>query len=579
MRECGLRNAVVKSEDAVVRAENVGEIIMSLREIAVAKVNDVEEGQMKAFTIGDHKILLTRINGDLHAFGETCPHYGAPLEEGILNGTRIVCPWHHASYDATTGDVLEPPSLDALPVYQLKISGDDVIVVLPDDVPGSRIPKMTRRDESDERVFVIIGAGAAGNAAAQTLREDGFKGRIIVVTQEDRLPYDRPQLTKEYLEGQSDDAALPLRSDEFYSERDIEFMVRSKVTKVSIADRIVTFENGETLKYDSVLLTSGGIPRTLAVPGADLPGVFTLRSWDDSSAIIKACEGASRVAIVGTSFIGMEAAYSLSQRQLSVTVIGVDSVPFKKALGSEIGTLFQQLHEANGVSFKLNTNVAGFEGSEKVEAVVLENGERIPADLVVVGVGVRPATDFIEGIELLQDGSVAVDEFFRAADNVFAAGDIVTFPYWYTGERLRIEHWRTAEQQGRIAGHNMAGKRIPYRSVPFFWTNQVGLYFRYVGYAKEWDDIIVLVQREVSSTAFTAYYIKDNRVIASAGNDTEKEMAAIEELMRLNQMPHPKELRTESFNILDWYEKRSKKRGADFILREQESEERPHTIH
>jgi apoptosis-inducing factor 3 len=552
---------------------------MSLREIAVAKVNDIGEGQMKAFTIADHKILLTRINGKLHAFGETCPHYGAPLEEGILNGTRIVCPWHHASYDATTGDVLEPPSLDALPVYQLKISGDDVIVALPDEIPGSRIPTMTRRDEADARVFVIIGAGAAGNAAAQTLREDGFKGRIIMVTKENRFPYDRPQLTKEYLEGQSDDAALPLRSEDFYKDHDIEIMIRSKVKNVSIADNVITFENGETLKYDSVLLASGGIPRTLDVPGMDLPGVFTLRSWDDSSAIIKACEGASTVAVVGTSFIGMEAAHSLSQRKLSVTVIGVGSVPFEKALGSEIGTLFQQLHEANGVRFKLNTNVAGFEGSEKVEAVVLENGERVPADLVVIGVGVRPATDFIDGIELLDDGSVPVDEFFRAGEHVYAAGDIATFPYWYTGERLRIEHWRTAEQQGHIAGHNMAGKRIPYRSVLFFWTNQVGLYFRYVGHAKEWDDIIVIVNRDVSTTAFTAYFIKDNRVLAVAGNDTEKEMAAIEELMRLKQMPEPKQLRAESFSILDWYEKRGEKLGKDFVPSEQEGEEPLHTIH
>jgi apoptosis-inducing factor 3 len=522
---------------------------------------------------------ITRINEEIHAFGETCPHYGAPLEEGILNGTRIVCPWHHASYDAITGDVLEPPSLDALPVYQTKISGDDVIVVLPDEIPGSRIAEMTRRDAADERVFVIIGAGAAGNAAAQTLREDGFKGRIIVVTQEDRFPYDRPQLTKEYLEGQSDDTALPLRSEDFYKDHEIEFMLKSKVEKVSIADRIITFETGETLKYDSVLLASGGIPRTLDVPGADLPGVFTLRSWEDSSAIIKACEGASRVAVVGTSFIGIETAYSLSQRQLTVTVIGVDSVPFEKALGSEIGTLFQQLHEANGVSFKLNARVSGFEGSEKVEAVVLENGERIPADLVVVGVGVTPATDFIEGIDLLPDGSVPVDEFFRAAEHVYAAGDIATFPYWYTGERLRIEHWRTAEQQGRIAGHNMAGKGIPYRSVPFFWTTQVGLYFRYVGHAKEWDDIIVIVHRDVSSTAFVAYYIKDSRVLAAAGNDTEKEMAAIEELMRLNQMPEPKQLRAESFNILDWFDKKGEKLREDFLRDERESEEPLHTIH
>ncbi len=544
---------------------------MSLREVPIAKITDIEEGQMKAFTIEDHKILLTKVEGEFHAVGATCPHYGAPLEEGMLSGTRIVCPWHHSAFNAQTGQVQEPPALDALPVYQLKISGDDVIVVLPEEVQGSRVQEMSRRHPADERVFVIVGAGAAGSAAAQTLREDGFTGRIIMISHEDRFPYDRPQLTKEYLEGKSDETMLPLHSEEFYSDYDIEFMFRKRVEKVSTSDHIITFKDGEKLKFDSVLLASGGIPGTLDVQGADLPGIYTLRSWDDSAAIIKASEGASKIVIVGSSFIGIEAAYSLSQRHCSVTVVGLDSVPLEKALGKEIGSLFQQLHEANGVTFKLNNYVSRFEGSDKVETVVLGNGERIQADLVIVGVGVNPATDFIEGIRLLGDGSVPVDEFFRAAEDVYAAGDIATFPYWYTGELLRIEHWRTAEQQGRIAGHNMAGKGIPYRGVPFFWTTQVGLYFRYVGHAKEWDDIIV--HGDLASKKFIAYYLKGNLVRAVAGNDTEKEMAAIEELMRLNKMPKPDELRTESFSILDWFERGGERASEEFIPSEREAEQ------
>jgi NADPH-dependent 2,4-dienoyl-CoA reductase/sulfur reductase-like enzyme/nitrite reductase/ring-hydroxylating ferredoxin subunit len=545
---------------------------MSLREVAIAKVSDIEEGEMKAFTIGDHRILLTRTQGEFRALGATCPHYGAPLEEGILSSSRIVCPWHHTSYNAQTGNLEEPPGLDNLPVYQLKIIGEDVIVVLPDEVPSSRLPDMSRSDTKvDGRVFVIVGAGAAGNAAAQTLREDGFKGRIIMITQEDRLPYDRPQLTKEYLEGQSDDGMLPLRSEEFYKDHDIECMLNAKVNKVAIANRMITFENGDELAYDSILLASGGIPRTLDVPGSELHGVFTLRSWADSSAIIEASKVASNVVVVGTSFIGIESAYSLSQRDLSVTVVGVDSVPFEGALGAEIGSLFQQLHEANGVQFRLKEQIARLEGTERVEAVLLESGERIPADLVVVGVGVRPATDFIEGLDLLSDGSIAVDEFFQATDRVYAAGDIATFPYWYTGEWLRIEHWRTAEQQGRIAGHNMAGNEVPYRSVPFFWTTQVGLYFRYVGHVKRWDEIIV--RGDISSKVFTAYYVKGGIVCAAAGNETEKEIAAIEELMRLNRMPLPHQLRAESFNILEWFEKAEDGISEEFIRRPEGFEE------
>ncbi|AFM23975.1 FAD-dependent oxidoreductase [Desulfomonile tiedjei] len=519
---------------------------MNFKEIVVANVNDFQEGQMKAFSISeDKKVLLTKVEGKIHALGETCPHYGAPLEEGILHGSRIVCPWHHACYDSRTGDLEEPPSLDSLFTFDVRIEGENVIVKVPEEIPDSRPPQIGARDsKADERVFAIIGAGAAGNAAAQTLREDGFKGRIVMITSESHRPYDRPQLSKDYLEGQSDDSALPLRPEEFYNDRDIELSLDSTVKSLAVADRTITFNDGRTLKYDSVLVATGGVPRTLDVPGSGLEGIFTLRSWDDSSAIIRACQGIRNVVIVGSSFIGIESAYSLSQRQLAVTVVGPDAVPFEKPFGKEIGILFQQLHEANGVTFKLNTTVSKFEGSRRVETVLLKSGERIPADVVILGVGVKPATDFIHGMDLLADGSVAVNEYFQAGEHVYAAGDIATFPYWYSGERLRIEHWRTAEQQGRIAGHKMTGKAIPFMSIPFFWTTQVGLYFRYVGHATDWDDIIV--HGSISSKKFVAYYVKGNRVLAAAGNDTEKEMATIEELMRSNKMPAPDVLRTKS---------------------------------
>ena len=202
----------------------------------------------------------------------------------------------------------------------------------------------------------------------------------------------------------------------------------------------------------------------------------------------------------------------------------------------------------------MGSEVAKFEGNEVVQSVVLENGERIEADLVIVGVGVRPATDFLHGIDLLPDGSLAVDQFFCAAQDVYAAGDIATFPLPHTGEKVRIEHWRTALQHGRVAGHNMAGKKIAYASVPFFWTNQVDLYFRYVGYAKEWDDIII--QGDLASENFIAYYVKNNKVYAAAGNNMEKEMAAIEVLMQLNRMPSPKELKSGAINIIEFLNKR-----------------------
>ncbi|MBI4965952.1 MAG: FAD-dependent oxidoreductase [Desulfomonile tiedjei] len=522
---------------------------MSARRVAIAKTNDVREGEMKSFDVGEDKILISKIDGEFYAIGAVCPHYGADLADGVLSGERVVCPWHHAAYNAKTGDLEEPPSLDAVPRYDLEIEGDDLVLLLPEEMVQSRKPDMVKGDpQGDNRTFVIIGAGSAGNAAAQTLREDGFKGRVVMITRENRLPYDRPQLSKEYLEGKSDEDALPLRSKGFYAKYDIEVMLETEVTAVDLANKTLFLAPGDKLQYDSLLLAPGAVPRRLDVPGADLINVFTLRSFEDSTAIVQAAEHASKAVIIGGGFIGIETAYSLSQRNLSVTVVTGESVPFEGIFGKEIGQMFQKMHEENRVEFKLNSRVAKIEGDKTVEAVVLEGGERIQADLVVVGIGVKPATEFLRGIDLLSDGSLKVDEYFRAGADVYAAGDVATFPEHYSGRELRIEHWRTAQQQGRIAAHNMAGKKVPYRSIPFFWTTQGDLYFRYVGHATQWDDIIV--HGDVSSRVFIAFYVSNNRVVAAAGNNHEKEMAAIEELMRLGKMPSAEELRNHSVDLV-----------------------------
>jgi apoptosis-inducing factor 3 len=528
--------------------------MMAKKEVVLAQTDELQDGEMKAFSFGENKVLLSKIAGKFYAVGGLCPHYGASLDEGILHDGTVVCPWHHASYDAKTGDLKEPPSLDSLPSYEVVIRGKDVVVRLPEVLPDRRVPLMTKHDpKADQRLFAIVGAGAAGNAAAQTLREDGYRGRIIMITHEDSVPYDRPILSKEYMEGAADEDWVPLRSKAFYQDHDIELMFQTEVRRVDIPKKLITFDNDETLAYDAILLASGGAPRALAVPGAELKNIFSLRTFEDSKEIVQAAQKASHVVIIGAGFIGMETAHSLTKRGLDITVIAPQETPFQNVLGKEIGKLFQKLHEKAGVRFKMGAKVAKFEGNEKVQTVVLENGERIAADLVIVGIGVRPATDFLHGIDLLPDGSLAVDEFFRVAEDVYAAGDIATFPLPHTGEKVRIEHWRTAQQHGRVAGHNMAGKKVSYTSVPFFWTNQVDLYFRYVGYAKEWDDIII--QGDIASQNFIAYYVKNNKVYAAAGNNTEKEMAAIEVLMGLNKMPSAQELKGGAINILEFLDK------------------------
>ncbi|HWT03332.1 MAG TPA: FAD-dependent oxidoreductase [Pyrinomonadaceae bacterium] len=512
-----------------------------MREITVATTGELKDGEMKQVSADGTDILLARVNGKHHAVGAHCPHYGAPLAEGALCGERIVCPWHHACFNVTTGDLEEPPALDSLPRYEVRVEGASVVVSLPDGVADRRTPLMTRRDASaDGRLFVILGGGAAGYTAAQTLREDGFQGRILMITREDRLPYDRPNLSKDYLQGHAEPQWMPLRADEFYAEHDIEVMLGKEVVRVDAAEKNVTFKDGGTLACDSLLVATGGAPRRLDVPGSDLKNIFVLRGFHDTDAIINAARKDSRVVIIGASFIGMEAASSLAARKLSVTVVAPDRVPFEKTLGAEIGSLFRQIHEAHGVQFKLGVSASRFEGDGAVKTVVLDSGERVEVDLVVVGVGVRPVTAFLEGVQLHKDGGVFVDRHLRAADGVYAAGDIAYFPSLITNERHRIEHWRTAQQQGRVAAHNMAGRAVEYDGVPFFWTRQFDAGLLYVGHAASCDEIIF--KGDVRSQDFLAFYVKDDRVLGVAGMNRDREMAEIEELMRLNRMPVPAHL-------------------------------------
>jgi NADPH-dependent 2,4-dienoyl-CoA reductase/sulfur reductase-like enzyme/nitrite reductase/ring-hydroxylating ferredoxin subunit len=519
-----------------------------MREVELATVAELKDGEMKAFDVGETKVLLARVDGRFHAVGATCPHYGAPLAEGALCGERLICPWHHASFDVTTGDLLEPPAFDALPSYQVLIEGGRVIVALPDQAADRRTPPMAGRDaRQDQRTFVILGGGAAGYMAAQTLREDGFQGRILIITREDRLPYDRPNLSKDFLQGHAEPEWMPLRPDQFFTDHDIDVRRGQAVTRIDPVARTVTFSDGDSLTYDALLVATGGTPRKLQFPRDDLANVFLLRSYADAEAVIEGAAGSPRAVIIGASFIGLEAASSLTERKCSVTVVAPDTVPFQKTLGAEIGALFQRLHESHGVKFKLGSSVARFEGSGRVEAVVLENGERLEADLVVVGVGVKPATDFLVGVELSRDGGVIVDQHLRAAEHLYAAGDIASFPSISTGGRQRIEHWRTALQQGRTAAHNLAGKAVAYDSVPFFWTRQYDAGLLYVGHAEDWDEIII--QGDLSAQDFLAFYVKGDRILAVAGMNRDRDLAAVEGLMREERMPKPDQLRGGAVNL------------------------------
>lgn len=523
---------------------------MSFKEVHLANTFDLRDGEMKEISVDERKILLARVGVNFHAVSATCPHYGGPLAEGVLCGPRVVCPWHHAAFNIVNGDLEDPPALDSLVRYDLRIEGDRILLSLPEDAEDRRTPAMMKRDSAaDLRQFVIIGAGAAGYAAAQTLREEGFRGNVVMITREDRAPYDRPNLSKDYLQGHAEPEWMPLRGKDFFKEHDIDLVFKKEVTRVDARTKTITFESGETMDYDALLVATGGAPVRLNIPGSDLKNVCVLRSFHDADSIIETATRSRRAVVVGASFIGMEAAYSLRERGLEVTVIAPSQEPFEATLGAEVGALFRRLHESHGIRFKLGNIVYRFEGNHNVEAVTLDNGDEIETDMVVVGVGVRPATQFLDGVELDQAGAVVVDLRLRAADGLYAAGDIASFPDPRVGEHVRIEHWRTAQQQGRTAARNMLGRNVTFDAVPFFWTRQFDVALLYVGHVTSWDEIIY--RGDVAAHDFLAFFVKDSRVLAVAGMNRDQEMAAAEELLRLGHVLTREQLELNNVSLVE----------------------------
>lgn len=521
------------------------------REIVAARLDELAEGDMKEVEVDGLKILLTRLGKQYYAIGGECSHYGGPLAEGVRAGEHVTCPWHQARFNVKTGDLVEPPALDAMTRFDVKVVGGEVVIIVPDGATGSRTPPLAKFDhQADARTFAILGAGAAGNAAAQRLRQAGYQGRLIMVTQEAHLPYDRPSLSKGFLRGEMEAESLPLRAAGFYEQAGIEVWLERRVVQADAAARTLTFQNGDTLGYDSLLVATGGAPKKLSLPGADLRGVFTLRSLDDARLISASAARAARAVVVGAGFIGMEAAACLRQRDLEVTVVSPAAVPFQRLLGEDIGRMWQAVHEEKGVNFRLGRQAVKFTGPGDVQAVILDDGEELAADLVLAGIGVSPATDFLTGVPTNPDGSLTVDQFLCAAPGLYAAGDVARYPDWLSGEPARIEHWQVAELQGWCAADNMAGKAAPFRGVPFFWTEQFEPYMLYVGYAPNWDEIIW--HGQAKDREFVAFYVKNGRVAAAAGMGYDYGMAYIAEALRAGRVPAAPALREGETDFL-WH--------------------------
>lgn len=470
-----------------------------------------ENGKLLGHANGE-AVLLSRIDGEYVAVAATCTHYGGPLAEGVIDAGTVRCPWHHACFSLKTGEALRAPALSPIACYEVAQTGGKVTVgnKIERDPLAPTYPMPRQRAEAPPSSVVIIGAGAAGSAAAEMLRRCGFTGTITMIDGEQASPYDRPNLSKDYLAGNAPEEWIPLRPPEFHAEHGITIR-RGRATKIDVAARRVEIEDGTPVSFDALLIATGAEPIHLQLPGEDQPHVHFLRSLDDSRSIITAATQAKRAVVIGGSFIGLETAASLRARDVEVHVVAPESVPLERVLGAELGTFIKALHEEKGVVFHLGRKPTAIER----DAVVLDDGTRLEADLVVLGVGVRPRTQLAETAGLTMDRGVAVNEFLEtSAPGVYAAGDIARWPDPHSGERIRVEHWVVAERMGQTAARNILGARERFDQVPFFWSAHYDVSINYVGHAERWDRAVV--DGDASKRDVTVKYEQGGKTLAVA---------------------------------------------------------------
>jgi NADPH-dependent 2,4-dienoyl-CoA reductase/sulfur reductase-like enzyme/nitrite reductase/ring-hydroxylating ferredoxin subunit len=463
--------------------------------------------------VGDEPVLLSRLDGELYAVGGACTHYGGHLADGHIGRTSVRCPLHHACFDLKTGSVLRAPALDPLDRWEVEVEAGHAFIrrkLEPLESEKSRDADISR--------IVIIGGGAAGLACAVELRRLAFAGELIILSADKDAPYDRPNLSKDYLAGTAPEEWLPLRSDDWYSENRIDLRLLTEVTQIDLGARTVHCASGDRFPFDRLLIATGSEPNRLSAPGFDAPNVFTLRTLADARAIAEQAKPGARAVLLGSSFIAMEAAAALRHRNVEVDIVAPEHTPFEKVLGAELGKRLQSIHEQNGVRFHLGTGASAFDG----RSVTLSSGETLESDFVLVGIGVRPRIDLARSAGLEVDHGVIVDEYLQSnMPGIYAAGDIAQYPDPLSGERVRIEHWVVAERQGEVAAANMLGDRKRFRSAPFFWTDQAGTMVRYVGHAKRWDSS--KVDGGIASDSFSVRYFADgkHRATATVGRDRE----------------------------------------------------------
>jgi apoptosis-inducing factor 3 len=472
--------------------------------------NQVPDGGMLGGHVGEEAVLLARKGAEFFAISATCSHYSGPLAEGLMAGETVRCPWHHARFSLRTGEPVGAPAFNPLPCWRVEERDGKIFVRDKAASAESRASRAPTSGAQPEHV-VIVGGGAAGFAAAEMLRRQGWGGRLTLVCADDAAPYDRPNCSKDYLAGSAPEDWMPLRPAEYYTQHAIDIQLRTEVTGIDARARRVTLDGGRTLTFDKLLLATGAEPIRLDIAGADRPHVHVLRSLSDARAIIGQAQQARSAVVIGASFIGLEAAAALRARELEVHVVAPEQRPLERVLGREYGDFIRRLHEQHGVIFHLGETASAVGAN----TVTLRSGTTLAADLVVVGIGVRPRLGLAERAGLAVDRGVVVDEYLEtSAPGIFAAGDIARWPDAYSGERLRIEHWVVAERQGQTAARNILGQRQRFSDVPFFWSQHYDVPINYVGHAQNWDKLEI--DGEIDARDCLVRYVRGGKLLAAA---------------------------------------------------------------
>jgi len=533
----------------------------TIKTVTISKA-DIPSGGMKSYKQDDDSIILiTRDEDKFSAFDGKCPHAGADLGSGLRCGNRVVCPWHHASFDSQEGTLLEPLAIEGLTRYELADDGDSVTVTT-----SAKINKSIENDKLTDTHTIIVGGGGAGFMTADQLRKTGYGGKITIISADETAPYNRPLLSKAFLAGKMDADKLLLGGADWASKNNITLRLNQTVSEVLPNERTIVIENdngqSEQQTADFLVVATGAQPKIPPFKGAELDGVYTLRSMDDAK-LIKAASHDQRVVIVGTGFIGMEVASALAQAgtTASITVIGQGNRVMGNIVSETVSNALIKLHEENGIRFVFDASVTEIvkleqaDDSEnnfsRVSGIKLANGESIDADIVILGTGVAPRTQLFEEVNA-PDG-VQVDSHLQLRDGVYALGDIAKATNQMG--RLRIEHWRVALQHGLVtAAAIMNDDTVDSLEarIPFFWTMQYGKSLRYSGHAETPEHNILFGTPDTLD--YIEYYFADDgddtRASAASTLGRDKELVAFSELLRRGHAPTRAQIHA-GFNMID----------------------------